>query len=202
MRIVANNAGISDPPTNEWWMWVNDGAQDEVADAITALNVPGTQVLSELRLRQSLERDPVALGLVGALILGSLAAAACAAVGLIVGAIVSTRERRTETALLRALGMSRRGVTAGVAIDNAYLLAFGLPAGMAVGILLAMLILPHTPLNRTGTAVVPTPWVVIPVEALAGLAIVGLALLLITVFAASRTANRMAIADVLRTGEN
>jgi ABC-type antimicrobial peptide transport system permease subunit len=78
---------------------------------------------------KSLERDPVALGLVGALILGSLAAAACAAVGLIVGAIVSTRERRTETALLRALGMSRRGVTAGVAIDNAYLLAFGfLPA--------------------------------------------------------------------------
>ena len=106
------------------------------------LNVPGTQVTSELRLRQSLERDPVALGLVGALILGSLAAAACAAVGLIVGAIVSTRERRTETALLRALGMSRRGVTAGVAIDNAYLLAFGLPAGIAVGILLAMLILP------------------------------------------------------------
>ena len=63
-----------------------------------------------------------------------------------------------------------------------------------------MLILPHTPLNRTGTAVVPAPWVVIPVEALAVLAIVGLVLLVITVFAASRTANRMAIADVLRTG--
>ncbi len=99
MRIVANNAGISDPPTNEWWLWTDPGAQDDVADAVTAMNVPGTQVISELRLRQSLERDPVALGLVGALILGSLAAAACAAVGLIVGAIVSTRERRTETAL-------------------------------------------------------------------------------------------------------
>jgi hypothetical protein len=37
-----------------------------------------------------------------------------------------------------------------------------------------MLILPHTPLNRTGEQVVPTPWVVIPVEALVGLAIVGL----------------------------
>jgi hypothetical protein len=71
-----------------------------------------------------------------------------------------------------------------------------------VGILLAMLILPHTPLNRTGEQVVPTPWVVIPVEALVGLAIVGLVLLVITVFAASRTANRTAIADVLRTGDN
>jgi len=93
-------------------------------------------------------------------------------------------------------------VTAGIAIDNAYLLAFGLPAGVAVGILLAMLILPHTPLNRTGATVVPAPSVVVPVEALIGLAIVGLVLLVVTILAASRAANRMAIADVLRAGEN
>ena len=38
--------------------------------------------------------------------------------------------------------------------------------------------------------------------ALDSLAIIGLVFLVITVFAASRTANRMAIADVLRTGDN
>jgi putative ABC transport system permease protein len=159
-------------------------------------------VVSEVGVRQSLERDPIALGLVGALLLGSLAAAVCAAIGLIVGAIVTTRERRMETALLRALGMSRRGVTTGVALDNGYLLAFGLPAGIGLGILIAMIVLPNTPLNRTGLAVVPAPHVVIPVETLAGLVVVGIVLLIVTIVAASRAANGVGIADVLRAGDD
>jgi ABC-type antimicrobial peptide transport system permease subunit len=97
--------------------------------------------------------------------------------------------------------MSRGSVTASVIIDNGYLLAFGLPAGVGLGILIGLLVLPHTPLNRTGTQVVPAPSVIVPVEAIVGLAVVGLVLLVVTVVAASRAANRAAIADVLRAGD-
>jgi ABC-type antimicrobial peptide transport system permease subunit len=157
-------------------------------------------VISELRLREGLERDPVALGLVGALALGSLAAAACAAIGLIVGAVVATRERLAETALLRALGLPRRGVAAGVIIDNGYLIGFGLPAGLGLGILLSWLVLPHTPFNRTGAPVVPAPAIVVPGELLVGLVVAGLALLLITGLIAGRAATSTAVADGLRAG--
>jgi len=202
MRSVTNSRGLSEPPTNEWWLWVDDGMQAEVAAALAEEPIAAPTVVSEVGVRQSLERDPIALGLVGALLLGSLAAAVCAAIGLIVGAIVTTRERRMETALLRALGMSRRGVTTGVALDNGYLLAFGLPAGIGLGILIAMIVLPNTPLNRTGLAVVPAPHVVVPVETLAGLVVVGIVLLVVTIVAASRAANAAGIADVLRAGDD
>jgi hypothetical protein len=202
MRIAASDQNIADPTPNEWWLWVDQGAEEAVATALEQPPLAATGIISQARLRQSLERDPVALGLIGALVLGSLAAAACAAIGLIVGAIVSTRERATETALLRALGMSGGGVTAGVAIDNGYLLLFGLPAGIGLGMLIGLLVLPHTPLNRTGAPVVPAAQVVVPVDALLALAAVGLLLLVVTVAAAARAANRPAIADVLRAGEN
>jgi hypothetical protein len=201
LRVAADEHGLAYPAPSEWWLWLEPGREDDVTATLAQPPFGVDQPLSQARLRQSLERDPVALGLVGALTLGSLAAAVCAAVGLVVGAIVSTRERLGENALLRALGMSRRGVTAGVLIDNGYLLAFGLPAGLALGALIGWLVLPNTALNSSGARVVPSPIIVVPLEIVAALAVIGVLLLAITAFAAGRAANAAPIADVLRRGD-
>ncbi len=50
--------------------------------------------------------DPVALGVIGALAIGSISALIVAVIGFVVSAAVSTRERLGEFALLHALGLS------------------------------------------------------------------------------------------------
>ena len=60
-----------------------------------------------------LSADPVALGIIGALSVGFVVAALFAVIGLAISAAVSARQRRTEFALLRALGLSGRSCPVG-----------------------------------------------------------------------------------------
>ena len=65
-------------------------------------------------------------GTLRALGLGALAALAFASIGFIVSATVTTSERITEFAILRALGLSARELSAWVSLENAFLPVFGL----------------------------------------------------------------------------
>ena len=87
-------------------------------------------VLGRDALTRSLAGDPISLGIIGALALGALAALAFASIGFIVSATVTTSERITEFAILRALGLSARELSAWMSLENAFLLVFGLVAGI------------------------------------------------------------------------
>ena len=113
------------------------------------------EVIVRSEVARALENDPVALGLVGALALGSIAALAFSALGFVVTAQVSAAERTVEFALLRALGLSGRQLSGWLSLEQSFLLAVGLPAGALVGILMAWLVLPFTTLGSTGAVVVP-----------------------------------------------
>ena len=52
-------------------------------------------------------------------------------------ATVTSSERVTEFAILRALGLSARELSAWVSLENAFLLVFGLLADTVLGIILA-----------------------------------------------------------------
>ena len=188
-------------PTKEWWLKVDPGAAATVEHALLQAPIAATAVVGRASLARSLASDPVSLGIIGALGLGALAALAFASIGFIVSATVTSSERINEFAILRALGLSARELSAWLSLENAFLLVFGIAAGSALGIILAWLVLPFATLTATGAAAVPTPDVVVPWAAILPLYAAAFVLFVVTVALVSRTVRRAGISTVLRSGE-
>jgi ABC-type antimicrobial peptide transport system permease subunit len=130
--------------------------------------------------------------------LGSLAALAFAAIGFVVSATASVTERLGEFALLQAVGLSARQLATWVSLENAFLLAFGLVSGSALGLLLSWLVLPFATLTESGATPVPTPVVEIPWVALLPLYLLaGVVLFVVLVVITSRL-PRTQLGGVLR----
>ena len=110
--------------------------------------------------------DPLGLGVIGILGLGSLAALVFAAIGFLVSVSVSTTERLGELALLKALGLAPRQLLAWLSVENVALLVVGLVVGVLLGLLLAWLALPFATLTPRARRPCPAPVVVVPLEAL------------------------------------
>ena len=104
------------------------GHRTSVAEALTGAPFGSQAVLKPGRPRQlTLATDPIALGIIGALAIGFVAAALFAIVGFIVSAAVSARERIAEFALLRALGLSSGQLSVWLSLENAALATVSLP---------------------------------------------------------------------------
>ena len=113
------------------------------------------QVLTTADRARALSRDPVAIGILGALSLGFVAAALFAVVGLVVSAAVSARERRTEFAVLRALGLSGGQLSRWLWLENGSVVAVSVLAGTGLGLVLGWLVLPFVTVTQQGSAPVP-----------------------------------------------
>jgi hypothetical protein len=181
----------------EWWLAVDDARADAVAAEILAI-ADDAEVIGRLALTERLLSDPIPLGVIGALGLGAAAALAFAAIGFVVSAAVSTNERLGEFALLQAIGLSASQLAGWLSIEHAFLLAIGLLSGVAVGLLLAWLVLPFATLTTAGTAAVPAPVVVLPIEPFVPLAIMAVALLGGTVLLVTRQLRTVDLAGLLR----
>jgi hypothetical protein len=151
-------AGTVSPP-REWWV---DGSGSDVASALRDPVFAAASISSRIDLIRALTSAPVPIGLVGALGLGALAALVIAALGFLMGATASAAERTGEFALLRALGLPSRSVSAWLVLENLLLLCFGAAFGLALGLLLAWLVLPFATLTQTGAAPVSTPEIIVP----------------------------------------
>ena len=133
------NYGLGQPinPIDEAWL----GTVGEPAATGRTLEQAPYEATSTLGLDTLADRllsDPPALGTIGALTLGFVAAAAFAVVGFLVTAIVSARDRAAEFALLRALGLSSRQLAAWTFLEQAALVGLCLVLGTAVGLGLAL----------------------------------------------------------------
>ncbi|MFL5725290.1 MAG: FtsX-like permease family protein [Chloroflexota bacterium] len=189
-------------PTKEWWLRVDPASAPAVEEALRQAPVAAIEVVGRASLTRDLASDPVSLGIIGALGLGALAALAFASIGFIVSATVTSSERIGEFAILRALGLSGRELSAWVSFENAFLLIFGLLAGTVLGIVLAWLVLPFATLTETGAAAVPTPQIVVPWAAMVPLYAAAAVLFLVTVLIVSRQVRRAGISTVLRSGDD
>ena len=188
-------------PTKEWWLTVADGRALAVEESLRQAPVSAADVVGRVARTRSLGGDPISLGMIGALGLGALAALAFAAIGFVVSATVTTSERITEFAILRALGLSGRELAAWVSLENAFLLAFGLVAGSGLGLVLAWLVLPFATLTETGAAAVPSPQIVVPWPAILPIYGAALVLFVVTVAIVTRQVRRAGITTVLRSGD-
>src|SRR6516225_6304700 len=154
-------------PVSQWWLRTAGGAVP-----------PGLPAGSTVTDRASLQSSLVSNSLSAAPLLEGLAIAAAAAVlaalGFSVGVAASVRARRSQSALLAALGYSPRAQVRGLCLEELMLTVPAALAGLGVGIGLAHLIIPAITLTASATAPVPGVLVEVPLgwAALIALAVV------------------------------
>ena len=151
---------------------------------------------------RSLSTDPVALGIIGALTLGFIATGLFAIVGLTVSAAVSARQRRTEFALLRALGLSARQLSASLWLENGSLVVVSLLAGTGLGLLIGWMVLPFVTVTQQAAAPVPPVLVQVPWDRILLLDGVSALALGVAVIVIGAVLRRIGVGSVLRMGED
>jgi predicted lysophospholipase L1 biosynthesis ABC-type transport system permease subunit len=186
---------------HEWWLSVDPGHTPAVLQRLRGASSGAQSVIGRDELARSLATDPVPLGLIGVLGLGSLAAMLFAGIGFLVSSTVSTSERIGEFALLRALGLSAGQLSLWLSIESVFLLAVGLLAGSLLGLLLAWLVLPFATLTQTGAAPIPPPVVVVPWEAIVPVYVAAIVLFVLSIWLVRRQLPDVRISGVLRAGQ-
>jgi ABC-type antimicrobial peptide transport system permease subunit len=164
--------------------------------------IGSASVVDLVERAETLATDPIALGVIGALGIGIAAAAAFAVVGFVVSAAVSARERVTEFALLRALGLSSGQLSGWLSLENATLAVISLVAGSGLGLLVAWVALPFVTVTSRARAAYPPVEVNVPWTTIAVLEVAGIVALSAAVIGLTWSLGRIAMASALRMGED
>lgn len=201
LALLDDARGAAAAPVSQWWLAAVEAQLPGIAAAVQEEPFGAEAVLYRSDLLVARLTDPLALGVIGALALGGLAAAFFAVVGFIISAAIAARERWTEFALLRALGLSRAQLSASLSLENAFLLAVSLCLGIGLGAVLAWIVLPTVSLTPDAGSAVPPVTVELPWAVVAALGTVALVSLLATVAMLVRAVRRADVSDVLRRGD-
>ena len=199
LRLQATSSARS---ADEWWMQAADGQSEALAAALRDDPFDSAQVVSAVARSRSLSTDPVAIGIIGALAIGFVATGLFAIVGLTVSAAVSARERRTEFALLRALGLSGRQLSGWLWLENGSLVLVSLLAGTGLGLLIGWIVLPFVTVTQHATAPVPPVIVEVPWDRILLLDVASTLALGAAVVAIGSVLRRLGVGSVLRMGED
>jgi hypothetical protein len=150
------------PEPLEQWLAVAPDRATEVTETLRRDPFGSPTVLGRAERTAGLRADPLALGTIGVLALGFVAAALIAILGFALSAAVTARERQSEFALLRALGLHPRQLIAWLSLEQGITVALSLLGGGLLGLLLARLVLPLVSLTQAGVAAVPATRVIVP----------------------------------------
>lgn len=201
LQMMSHTTGADLVPVDERWIDVGTGDIDLVASDLAASPYESLRVADRKDRALSLLSDPVALGSIGSLSIGFVAAAIFAAVGFAVTATVSARERLTEFALLRALGLSQRQLAAWLSVENGMVVLLSLMFGTAIGLLLSWLILPLISITQEATTTLPAVTVVFPWRTIVSLELVVVGTLVVIVAVAAAALKGLGLGSLLRLGE-
>ena len=189
-------------PAEEWWFALEPSSRDATLGRLRDPSFGSRSVVSLFERNRALATDPVALGIIGVLGIGVVAAGLFAVVGFVVSAAVSARERVTEFALLRALGLSSGQLSGWLSLENATLAAISLVAGTALGLVVAWVALPFVTATQQAVTPFPPVEVSVPWATIAALEAVGIAALSAAVVALAWLLRRTGVASALRMGED
>ncbi len=193
---------------NEFWLRTDGDAQHQAA-LLKALSQPDPTQTSVLTLSDALtdaSTNPISTGMRGLLLVGAITAALLAILGSVVQSLLAARQRATQFAVLRTIGMSARQLAGLLLGEQVVVYLFGLLGGTLLGLLLVTATLPY--LQFSDTAVDPSRLGIPPYQLaftaqgillfyLALLAAFALALLI-----AARYAATIGIGKALRIGED
>ena len=193
--------GVFLPPPDEYWFAIDEGSTDAAVKALIDDPFSSADVFSLEERETTLQSDPVALGTIGSLSLGFVAAAIFAGIGFAVNAAVSARERLVEFALMRAVGLSTRQLIAWLSLENALLVLFGLAGGTILGLGLAWVVLPLIAITQEATEAIPGVIVIYPWRSILLLELSLVAVLAAAVGLLAAMLRRMGLGTLLRLGE-
>ncbi len=187
---------------DEWWLAVTPGTSAQVTSTLRAAPFSSPEVVSSVERTQALSTDPVALAIIGALLLGFVATGVFALVALVVSAAVSARQRRTEFALMRALGLSARQLSGWLWLENGSLVVVSLIAGTGVGVVISWIALPFITVTQQAATPVPSVLVHMPWERILMLDLIVVIALGIAVAVLAAVMRRIGVGSILRLGED
>ena len=196
----SSNRGAGFPV--EWWLDVDDAALPGILAERGDGPLRGATVLSRAETFARLSADPLALAMIGALSLGFVVAGLFAVIGLVVSAAVSVRQRRTEFALLRALGLSPDQLSGWLWLENGSLVLVSLVCGTLLGLLIGWVVLPFVTVTQQAAVPFPPVVVEVPWAAIAVLELASAVALIATLFVLTRVMRRSGLGSVLRMGED
>lgn len=152
--VAAAIAGQGAPPlpVTQWWL---AGPRPPAA--------AGIQVVSRARLLAAQESDPLAEIPQLAVLLLAIAAAALAVVGFGIAIAAAIGERRPQSALLAALGVDPGAQARQLCLESFAVAGPAAATGLALGVILAHLLVPAVTVTVTATTPVPPALVVVPV---------------------------------------
>jgi hypothetical protein len=152
-------------PVTEWWLRTTTGG-------VPAGLPSGAVNTDAASLAAGLVSNPLDQAQQFALLAIALAAALLAAVGFSVSVAGSMRERRTQGALLAALGVNRAAQARQLCLEQLMLSGPAAITGLLLGVGLAWLLVPSVIITTAGLPPVPTALVQIPLAWAIGLALV------------------------------
>jgi ABC-type antimicrobial peptide transport system permease subunit len=197
---LQGTSGVRDP--DEWWLSAKGGDVEKLAADLRASPFNTVNLVTVVDRTRSLSTDPVALGIIGALTLGFVATGLFAIVGLTVSTAVGARQRRTEFALLRALGLSGRQLATTLWLENGSLVLVSIAAGTTLGLLIGWLVLPFVTVTQRATTPVPPVLIHVPWDGILLLDLGSAAALAVAVIVIGAALRRIGVGSVLRMGED
>jgi hypothetical protein len=184
-----------------WLLAVAPGRTESVAAALAGPPLSSAEVQALPAAEANLRNDPVAVATIGALWLGVAAAALFAPAAFALAAAARARRESYELAAVQALGLSTRRVRTLLWLESMVVAGLGAVLGVALGLVLAQLVLPAVSFTETGEPSVPAPVVLIPWATIAALALTLAAAIVVAVAVAGRRATGVPVATALRAGE-
>jgi hypothetical protein len=155
--ILADSSAGPAQPT-QWWLATSpgrSGAWGQVPRGLPAVLPPGAAVTSAAGVASRLLDDPLSIVPQQGLLAVAVAAAVLAIAGFCVGIAAGLRQRRAENALLAALGVTPRAAAGQLCLEKLLLSLPSALAGLALGVVLARLLVPAITLTTSATTPVP-----------------------------------------------
>lgn len=130
---------------NEVWVDVTDGTSDEAW--LNALaGIPAASDYQAARTRsgvlETLQTNLLTTGMIGLLLLSFVVALVLCAVSLATYASITLQARRSEFAVLRALGWTGRQVVVSILVEQTLVILTGVLLGLGIGVFLSAQVLP------------------------------------------------------------
>jgi FtsX-like permease family len=193
---ILTSDSLEPAQATQWWLAT---AGHRTPPGLPASLPPGSAVTSSAATATALVSNQLSAVPQQALLAVAVAAAALGITGFCVSIAAGVRQRRAENALLAALGVARRAAAGQLCLEKLMLSLPSALAGLALGVVLAELLVPA--ITLTASATTPVPPVIIQVPWSQALAL-ALAVAVLPVLAAALTiARRPDAAAGLRAAE-
>ena len=163
LQNVLASGGLSPALATQWWLATSSGSSAAagssgsfgVPPGLAAVLPPGSDITSAAGVASGLLSNPLSTVPQQALLAVALAAAVLAITGFCVSIAGSVHQRRTESALLAALGVPPRAAAGQLCLEKLMLSLPSALAGLVLGAVLAELLVPAITLTPSATTPVP-----------------------------------------------